>query len=199
VTEPGQLEAELGRVAIELARRGRGFALVGGLAVSIRGEVRFTRDVDIAVAVSSDADTESLVRDLRASGYDVAAIVEHETVGRLSTVRLRSRTGVKVDLLAASSGIEPEIVRAATPVTIEVAGAIPVASTEDLLATKVLSMSDRRPLDRADARGLVLARPDLDLDRVRARLRLIRERGFDREQDLEAKLDGLLAEVEADR
>ena len=39
---------------------GRDYALVGGLAVSIRAEVRFTRDVDVAVAVDSDAEAESL-------------------------------------------------------------------------------------------------------------------------------------------
>jgi hypothetical protein len=44
-----------------LRPRGKRFALVGGLAVSVRAEVRFTRDVDLAVAVSSDAEAESLV------------------------------------------------------------------------------------------------------------------------------------------
>ena len=37
----------------------RDYALVEGLAVSIRAEVRFTRDVDVAVAVDTDADAES--------------------------------------------------------------------------------------------------------------------------------------------
>jgi hypothetical protein len=51
---------ELKRIADELGRMRRPFALVGGLAISVRGEVRFTRDVDIAVAVRDDADTEAL-------------------------------------------------------------------------------------------------------------------------------------------
>lgn len=196
MTEPSDpgLEGELGRVAATLRRLGCPFALVGGLAVSIRGEVRFTRDIDLCVDVPSDAATESLVRDLRGEGYSIAAIVEHDERERLSTVRLRSRAGVKVDLLAASSGIEHEIVHASTSVEIAGAGRIPVASPEDLLALKVLSMSERRPLDRVDARNLLLANPDLDLDRVRAQLARMRERGFHRDQDLDAKLAALLAE-----
>src|SRR5690606_39784302 len=141
------LESELAEAAKALRRTKHPFALVGGLAVSIRGEVRFTRDVDLAIDVSSDEETESLVRDLAAAGYSVVALVEHGDKERLSTVRLRSRAGVNVDLLAASSGIEHELVAASEPIAIEGAGSIPVARAEDLLATKLLSMSERRPQD----------------------------------------------------
>lgn len=54
---------------------------------------------------------------------------------------------------------------------------------------KVLSMSERRPLDKVDAINLVLVNGDLDLDAVRANLRLILERGFDRGENLLEKLD----------
>lgn len=111
----------------------------------------------------------------------------------MSTVRLQTRARVHVDLLAASSGIESEIVGAAGRVSVEGAGELPVATAEDLLACKVLSMSDRRPQDLIDARGLVLANPEIDLELVRRRLALIRTRGFHREQDLDSKLDTLLA------
>ena len=103
-------ERALAAIARELGSRGRQFALVGGLAVSVRAEVRFTRDVDIAVLVTDDADAEQLVLELRQSGYRAVASVEHETKRRLSTVRLLGGDGVKVDLLFASSGIEHEIV-----------------------------------------------------------------------------------------
>jgi hypothetical protein len=193
MTEPGGgLERELQRIAGVLRSLNRGFALVGGLAVSIRGEVRFTRDVDLAVDCESDKITEDLVRDLVARGYEIAAIVEHDVVSRLATVRLRSGAQINIDLLAASSGIEPEIIDSATGVEIEEIGTIPVARAEDLLATKLLSMSKRRPQDLVDARGLVGANPDLDIDDVRRRLELIRSRGFHRDRDLDARLDELL-------
>jgi hypothetical protein len=43
------IEAALLDIVGQLLRLQVPFALVGGLAVSIRAEVRFTRDVDIAV------------------------------------------------------------------------------------------------------------------------------------------------------
>ena len=64
-------ERALAHIAAELESRSRPFALVGGLGVSIRGEVRFTRAVDLAIAVASDAETEQLVRDLSSAGYRV--------------------------------------------------------------------------------------------------------------------------------
>ena len=43
-------------------------ALVGGLAVSLRARERFTRDIDFAVAVATDAIAEQLVMDVQRSG-----------------------------------------------------------------------------------------------------------------------------------
>ncbi|MEP7050832.1 MAG: nucleotidyl transferase AbiEii/AbiGii toxin family protein, partial [Pseudomonadota bacterium] len=114
---------------------------------------------------------------------------------RLSTVRLMSPSGVKVDLLFASSGIESEIVDAATPVYFEGAGSVPVANAEELLAMKVLSMTDTRLQDRIDAQHLLQFTPNLDLSRVRQHLARITDRGYAREQDLEAKLKVVLRDV----
>ncbi|MCC6665771.1 MAG: nucleotidyltransferase [Polyangiaceae bacterium] len=193
MSELSALENALRGAVEELRARGRRFALVGGLAVSVRAEVRFTRDVDLAVVVLDDADTEALVFELRGKGYRPLASVEHETQGRLATVRLLAPQGVKVDLLTASSGIEHEVVEGATPVTLEGVGALPVASAEDLLSLKVLSMTDRRLQDRIDADRLVAVNPNLDLGRVRHNLELITARGFHRDQDLLAKLEALIA------
>jgi predicted nucleotidyltransferase len=194
MTDPAP-ERALATIARELAERGRRYALVGGLAVSVRAEVRFTRDVDVAVVVSDDADAEQLVFELRQSGYSAVASVEHETQHRLSTVRLLGGDGIKVDLLFASSGIEREIVDGATPVEIASAGFVPVASAEELVAMKVLSMTDLRLQDRLDAQRLLQLVPDLNLVRIRADLQRIAERGFDRGQDLTSKLDSLLRAV----
>lgn len=173
------------------------FALVGGLAVSIRSEVRFTRDVDVAVTVASDAAMEALVLDLAAAGYRPIATVEHDLHKRLATARLESRGAIVVDLLAASCGVEDQVVARATPVVIEGVGEIPVARAEELLAMKVLSMSDRRLQDRIDARNLLLANPSLAIGDVRATLGLITERGFDRSQDLAGKLEALIEDVKS--
>lgn len=193
MAEPGSVEHALAAAISSLMQAKRRFALVGGLAVSVRSEVRFTRDVDIAVQVQGDADAESLVFELKAAGYQPIASVENEERHRLSTIRLLSPWGVKVDLLFASCGIETEIVERATTVALPHAGDVPVAEAEELLAMKVLSMTDRRLQDRIDALRLVSCNPRLDLVRVRQNLQTIRDRGFDRGEDLEAKLVGVLA------
>lgn len=195
MTELTALERALGRVAGELGARGRHFALVGGLAVSARAEPRFTRDVDLAVTVTDDADTEQLVLFLSALGYRPVATVEHDVRKRLATVRLLSPEGVKVDLLTASSGIEPEVVARASAIDLEGLGPVPVATAEDLLALKVLSMTEQRLQDRIDAERILQVCRELNLEQVRERLSLITARGYHRDQDLSAKLDTLVARV----
>jgi hypothetical protein len=187
-----KLERALAAAVVDIAAEGRRFALVGGLAVSVRAEVRFTRDVDLAVAVDDDAEAEALVYSLKLRGYTTIASVEHEAQARLATIRLRSPQGVKVDLLFASSGIEREIIERATIVELPSVGALPIACSEELLALKVLSMDEERLQDRIDARNILRIDTGLDLERVRANLRLIEARGYGRRQDLNAKFGTLL-------
>lgn len=194
---PDAPEAVLGDVARRVRAHGVEFALVGGLAVSIRSEVRFTRDVDLAVAVASDREMEALIHHLAAGGYRSVASVEHEVQKRLATARLESPSGMLVDLLAASSGIEREVVTRATLVAIDDVGEIPVARAEDLVALKVRSMTELRLQDRLDAINLVLTNPSLDVAGVRELLALITTRGFHRGQDLTRKLDELIAAARA--
>lgn len=66
--------------------------------------MRFTRDVDIVVAVEDDDAAERLVFELRSSGYRVVATVEHQLQQRLATARLMSPAGVVVDLMFANCG-----------------------------------------------------------------------------------------------
>jgi hypothetical protein len=85
------------------------------------------------------------------------------------------------------------LVSRATDVDIEGAGPIPVARAEELLALKVLSMTEKRPQDGLDAEALLAMNPGLDVAAVRDLLARIVARGFHRGQDLGAKLDALLA------
>ncbi len=192
MAEGTKLEQALAAAAADVAAEGKRFALVGGLAVSVRAEVRFTRDIDLAVAVDDDTEAESLVFALKSRGYATLASVEQEDQSRLATIRLRSPQSVKIDLLFASSGIEQETVTRATIVSLPAVGALPIARAEELLSLKVLSMTEERLQDRIDARNLIRVNVGLDLDCVRDNLRLIAERGYARRQDLPAKLASLL-------
>jgi hypothetical protein len=98
-----------------------------------------------------------------------------------------------VDLLFASSGIEPEIVAAAERLEVLPGLTVPVAQVGHLIAVKLLARDDQtRPLDLADLRAILqVATPD-DLALGRVAIELITERGFDRQRDLAAGLAGLL-------
>ena len=187
------LEAALRRIHTDLTDARVSFALVGGLAVSARTEPRFTRDADLAVALAGDAEAEALIHRLRSCDYDIESVVEQEAVGRLATVRLtRSspRHAPVVDLLFASSGIEPEIVAEAEPTELLAALTIGVARTGHLIALKVLSRDDvRRPQDLVDLRALLRVASSSELSRARQSLALIAARGYHRGRHLLSELD----------
>ncbi|MGH8938524.1 MAG: nucleotidyl transferase AbiEii/AbiGii toxin family protein, partial [Actinomycetes bacterium] len=66
-----RIEAALRGIASDLDVLHIRWALVGGFAVSVRTEPRFTRDIDVAVLVDDDPGAERLVRSLIA-GHLVA-------------------------------------------------------------------------------------------------------------------------------
>jgi len=195
-TALSRVQSALGRICADLKRLGRGHALVGGLAVSVWTEPRFTRDADVAVRVIDDIQAEALVRELQVLGYGVAAIVEQEATRRLATVRLippgERERGVVVDLLFASSGIEPEIVAGAQIVEVMPGLSVPVARAGHLIALKVLARDDeRRPQDHVDLVALQARADEATWDLARGALTLVTERGFNRGRDLLAALDQL--------
>lgn len=202
---PGQLDPpSVGVTGVERALRDlaralesleRRFALVGGLAVSARAEPRFTRDVDVAVAVKDDADGEALVHGMLGLGYSVMAALEQDATNRLATVRMISSAsgprGVVTDLLFASSGIEGEVVGASDPIELVPGVVVPIASVGHLIALKTLSHRPERPQDLMDLNALFAVANPTDWRVAREALRLIEARGFNRGKHLLKELDGL--------
>ena len=176
----------------------RGCALVGGLAVSARANPRFTQDVDLAVAVAGDKEAEQVVRAFQSRGYSVFSVVEQQATGRLATARFippgETDEGMVLDLLFASSGVEPELVEHADPIEVFSAVVVRVARAGHLLVLKLLSESDDRPQDRLDLVALQKSATDDDLKLAANALALVHERGFNRERDLYAAFDAWLKE-----
>jgi len=194
------VQEALRRIGADLDDLGHRWALIGGLAVTARAEPRLTRDVDVAVAVADDRAAEALVMDLRARGYGLSVALEQTATSRLSTVRLfspaRTPERVLVDLLFASSGIEPELVSAAERIPVAPGTVFPVARIGHLIALKVLARNDRsRPQDWDDLKALVAEATAKEMERAREALRLIEARGFARGKDLLAELDRFLHEI----
>jgi hypothetical protein len=160
------------------------------VAVSIRAEPRTTRDLDVAVAVSGDREAERIALSLKSRGYrdfPGQPWVERDD-GRLQTVRLLApgdESGLVVDLLFASSGVEPEIVGASELLTIFPGVALPIVKTGHLIALKVLA---GRPKDLEDIRLLLERASPLELRRARETLELIERRGFHRGKNLLVEL-----------
>src|ERR1035438_67800 len=185
------VESALRRAVADLDALKVRWALIGGLAVSVRSVPRFTKDLDFAIAVANDSEAEDVVHQLRGCGYQPVQGREQEYVERLSGVRLeRSGSDVIVDLLFASSGIENEVITSATRLEVLPQLSAPVATTGHLIALKTLA---GRNQDLTDLGSLIPAASTEDLDV--AREAVIHARGFNREQDVPADLDKLIAEL----
>ena len=162
--------------------------IVGGLAVSSRCDPRFTRDVDIAVAVETDEQAEALIHALVSHGLRMNGLVEQEAMGRLAMARLSTADGLSVDLLIASSGIETEVVTKAETLEVVQGVLLPVARTGHLIALKLLSVAPGRETDAADLRNLASVANKDDWNLASEAVKLIEERGFARGRQLDAEL-----------
>jgi hypothetical protein len=187
----------LRRAGEELERRDLPWALVGGLAVSIRAEPRFTRDVDVAVGVADDLAAEALVADLRARGYGLEKTLEQVALGRLATVRLTPpgshAAGIVLDLLFASSGVEEDVCQAAECLEVVPGLSVPVARAGHLVAMKLLSRADHRLQGEIDLRNLAVVLTPADIELARRAVTRIEAVGANRGRHLVADLARYLA------
>ncbi|HSS49013.1 MAG TPA: hypothetical protein VLX28_08700 [Thermoanaerobaculia bacterium] len=195
------------RLESDLKALGLRWAAIGGLAVAARAEPRTTRDLDVAIAVSGDREAEKIVMAMRGRGYFEVpneGVMEQKDVGRLATVRLLvpgeekeegdEFDGLVVDLMFASSGVEPEIVRSAEVMQVMPRVAVPVVRSGHLYALKILA---GRPKDQEDCQSLRRRMKPEDFEEARATLELIAERGFHRGKNLIVEFENSLAPSEA--
>lgn len=189
-----RLQRALLKLQADLRQLGLRWALIGGLAVSLRSEPRTTRDLDLVVTVTGNREALSVVRDFMSRGYRVDAIREHLELDRLVSVALVAEDpeirGVVVDLMFASSGIEEEVVAASEMLDVLPGFPVPVATTAHLLALKTLA---GRAKDVTDFATLAQHASERDLQEAREMLELISRRpGYDRGKDLQAEFARLL-------
>lgn len=180
------------------------FAVVGGLAVGVYAEPRFTKDVDLAISPMSDHDAEQLTASMFRRGYQLVSQLENKPDRRLRAVRLKLRTDDDncplVDLLFDASGIESEAVECAEVTEVFPGVAAPVARPAELIAMKMLASDNKdRHSDQRDMAVLIDIADVETVNTVRQRLRLIIERGMNRGRDLEAEFDELLKTLEWSR
>lgn len=137
--------------------------VIGGLAASILGRPRLTRDVDALVLMDEGLWAEFLAA---GAGYgfiprrDDALAFAQET--RVLLVR-HQESGIDVDIVFGSLLFEKEAV--ARAIWMELGGVrAPLPLPEDLIIMKAVA---HRPQDLADIEAILAAHPKLNLRRVR--------------------------------
>jgi predicted nucleotidyltransferase len=168
-------------VTTALVAEGVRFALIGGVALAALGVGRATGDVDLLADGDRADDVDRILRGL---GY--AAL--HRSPDAANYVG-SDPSLCRVDLLYARRAPSRAMLARAAPYTIHGVVAVPVVQAEDVIGLKVQASSNdarRLMLDVGDIERLLIARPTVDLARVREYFVL-----FDRE----AELDALLARI----
>lgn len=145
-----------------------GSAIIGGIAVSIRGRPRLTHDID-AVVLGDEIGWERVVESAARHGFVSRTeedLLDFAARSRVLLLRHR-RSGIDLDVSLGGLPFEYEMVERSSIVDV---GSLPlrIVSAEDLLVMKALA---RREKDMADIEGILEVQRNLDLDRVRRYLR----------------------------
>jgi hypothetical protein len=190
------VEASLRQAAADLDAIGARWAVIGGLAVSFRADPRFTKDVDLAVAVADDREAENIVNRMQVRGYALTTVVEQDYVNRLATVRLArpvvGGSSSLVDLLFANSGIETEVVDDAERLEVVPGVEMPIAAVPHLIALKILA---GRNQDLIDLGNLLAVASSDELEKAKDLVRMIEARGYSRGLDLAGDLAAAISEA----
>lgn len=164
-------------------------AVVGGVAASIHGRPRVTKDVDL-VALADLEDCQSLIEQAARFGI-TPRIPDGAAFARTTRVLLlrHESSGVELDVSLGALPFELDMVANAQTLTIGGVG-FRLARPEDIIIMKALAL---RPRDIADIASIAEANPDLDLDRVRSTVETFS--AMLEEGDLLTELNRILAGV----
>lgn len=137
--------------------------IIGGVAVSLLGRPRVTRDIDALILLDSKW-WEEFMNEGQQYGF-MPRIGDPLVFAQKSRVLLVTHkpSDIDIDISFGILPFEEEAVDRA--VSTEVAGiTIPLPTPEDLVIMKAVA---HRPIDMADIQSLIDVQPDIDLRRVR--------------------------------
>jgi hypothetical protein len=141
--------------------------VVGGVAASVLGRPRFTRDID-ALVILPESDWQTALEDAAKFGI-VPRIGQALEFARRSRVLLmrHAASGIDLDIILGGLPFETSAVESSRPY--DVGGvSVRLPRVEDLLVMKAIA---RRPKDLEDIRGLLAAHPDADTGAARQWIR----------------------------
>jgi hypothetical protein len=185
---PGPLLQAIGAVTAWLREADVPAAVIGGVAASVLGRPRVTKDVDLVVALAEEKELPGFLALAERHGVTprTADSLDFAKVSRVLLLR-HEPSGIEIDISLAGLPFEREVIERALERTVR--GVVfRVATAEDLIVMKAIAL---RPRDVADIEALLDTHPDLDLERIRAFLRAFTE-ALETE-DFAAEFERLLA------
>lgn len=157
------LEELLKKIANALDAADIPYMIIGGQAVLVYGEPRFTQDIDITVGVGFDKlpDLIALAEQLSLKILPENPI---EFVSKTMVLPLANKdTELRVDLIFSYTPYEREAINRANKIDID-GVKVNFASIEDLIIHKLFA---GRPRDIEDIRGIVLKNKKIDMPYIR--------------------------------
>lgn len=137
--------------------------VIGGVAVSLLGEARFTEDLDAVVLLSVN-EIPNFMMAAKREGFE-PRVSQAEDFARRNRVLLLHHTHSQTDV-DISLGILPfeqEMVQRSVVHEIDEALKIRLPTPEDLIILKAVA---HRPQDMLDIQGIIQSHPDLDRKRI---------------------------------
>jgi predicted nucleotidyltransferase len=146
-------------------------AVIGGVAASLLGRPRVTKDVDL-IALAEDSDVARLLLTGREHGFEprVADALAFAKVSRVLLLK-HEPSNIEIDLALAGLAFEREVIARAVERSVR-GVSFRVATAEDIVVMKAIAM---RPRDLADIEAILDAGQPLDLERIRGLLKSFTE------------------------
>jgi hypothetical protein len=137
-------------------------AIIGGVAASLLGKPRLTKDID---AVVLDAEAEVLIASGAAYGFlpRIPDAVEFARNTRILLLRY-AEGEIDIDLSLGGLPFEYEVIDRSSMIDVSPEISIRVASPEDIVIMKAIAGRGR---DMMDIENIIQANPDLDVERIR--------------------------------
>lgn len=155
----------------------QGYALIGGMAVAVRGYPRSTKDLDFLINADEDFFRIEFTKTLKAKGYSVEVYKGDFTDPLRGMVRiLGSNNAPLVDFILIHKKWQEDIIDSAEEISIG-GISVPIAKAEDLVILKLKAGSPRDLLDVEELIKLISLSGVFDIPRL---LSLAKRAGVDK-------------------
>ena len=165
------IEELLVKIDTALSRMEIPYMIIGGQAVLIYGEPRFTRDIDITLGIDT-SELPKLLNLIELLKFQVLISNIEEFVQQTYVLpTIDNNTGIRIDFIFSFDEYEKCAINRANKIVIG-NNSIKFASIEDLLIHKIFSGRER---DFEDIRSIILKNPSFDLLYINKWLKLFDE------------------------